>query len=183
MSKGDGKDMIVADEKASSDTNFILPNQDRKSIFYVHASDAPGSFLVSKKLVSETNFYQWQCAMKVALVSRQKLGFTTGDIVKPPVDSKDREAWETCNGLVLSWLFNAVEPEIATTLLYTDVVAVIWKDLEDRYKITNKPQIFQMKYDISTMSQGEDNVCIYFQKLKSLWDQLDSCIKKPIYVW
>lgn len=40
--------------------------------------------------------------MKMTLVSRQKLGFAMGDIIKPVVESKDREAWETCNGLVLS---------------------------------------------------------------------------------
>lgn len=52
----------------------------------------------------------------------------------------------------MSWLFNVVELEIVTTLLYIDSAAIAWKDLEDRYKITNKPWIFQIKYDISVMS-------------------------------
>lgn len=110
--------------------------------------------------------------MKIALVSRQKLGFALSSIPKSAEGTKDRDAWENCNGLVMSWLFNAAEPEIVTTLFYIDSAVIAWKDLEERYKIANKPQIFQMKY-ISTMSQGEDSVCSYFQKLKSLWDHLD----------
>lgn len=84
----------------------------------MHASDAPGVVLVSKKLIGETNFFQWQCAIKVALVARQKLRFSLGEIKKPTDDSKGRDAWKTCDSRVLSWLFNMVEPEIATTLLY-----------------------------------------------------------------
>lgn len=120
--------------------------------------------------------------MKVALVSRQKLGFATGEIPKPSAGSKEFDTRETCNGLMLSWLFNVVEQKITTTLLYKDSVAIAWSDLQDRYKIVNKPQIFQMKHDISVRSQGEDNICLYFQKLKSLWDQLDSCVQKPMCV-
>lgn len=56
MSK-EGKDIVSTEVKANSGVDFISPNQDRKSIFYVHASDALGSCLVTKKLVDETNFY------------------------------------------------------------------------------------------------------------------------------
>lgn len=35
---------------------FISTDQDRKSIYYVHALDTPGSCLVSKKLQGEVNF-------------------------------------------------------------------------------------------------------------------------------
>lgn len=47
----------------------------------------------------------------------------------------------TCDrSVILAWLFNAVEPEIVTTLLYTDYSVVAnWKNLEDHYKIANKP--------------------------------------------
>lgn len=83
--------------------------------------------------------------MKIALVSRQKLGFALSSIPKSAEGTKDRDAWENCNGLVMSWLFNAAEPEIVTTLFYIDSAVIAWKDLEERYKIANKPQIFQMK--------------------------------------
>lgn len=56
--------------------------------------------------------------MKVALISRQKLGFATGEIPKPSAGSKEFDTRETCNGHMLSWLFNVVEQKITTTLLY-----------------------------------------------------------------
>lgn len=43
-----------------------------------------------------------QCVMKVALVSKQKLRFVIGGIVKPLVGFKDRDAWQICNNLVYS---------------------------------------------------------------------------------
>lgn len=122
--------------------------------------------------------------MKVALISWQKLGFATDEIPKPIAGNKERDAWETCNGLVLSWLFNVMEPEIAKTLLYIDSTVVTWSDLQDHYKIANKPQIFQMEHEISVMNQGDDSVCVYFQKLKSLLGPIGlMCAKTNLCLW
>lgn len=49
-------------------------------------------------------------------MSRRKLGFVIGDIPRPKVGEDVMDDWETCNGLVLSWIYNSVEPEIATIL-------------------------------------------------------------------
>lgn len=160
MELGKTSSVVKAPVANAENTDFLFPNQDRKSIYYVHSSDALGSCLVSNKLQKETNFYTQQYAMKVTLVSRQKLGFAIGDILKLETNSRERDAWETCNGLVLSCLFNVVK---------LDSAVVAWTSLEDRYKISNKPQIFKMKQDISVMCHGEDSVCVYFQKLMCLW--------------
>lgn len=41
-----------------------------------------------------------------------------------------------------------------------------WESLQNR----KCPQIFQMKHDISVISQGDDFASTYFEKIKSLWD-------------
>lgn len=91
----------------------------RKSIYHVHSSAARGSCLVTKKLQGEEIFYSWHCVMKVALVSRQQLGFANGDIPKPSPGDPNAYAWETC------------------CYFTTQFAVVAWKDLENRYKIEN----------------------------------------------
>lgn len=100
--------------------------------------------------------------------------------IPKPIGNKDEEvAWKTCNGLVLSWIFNAIELEIATTLHYTTLALVAWKGLEDRFKMANTPQIYQTKYYILVKTQAKDSVSMYYTKLKTLRNQLDSCVMKP----
>lgn len=47
---------VGSDKKIPGNELFISTDQDRKSIYYVHALDTPGSCLVSKKLQGEVNF-------------------------------------------------------------------------------------------------------------------------------
>lgn len=83
------------------------------------------------------------------------------------------------NGLVLSWISNAVEKHIAFNILYTDNVVVAWKDLEERFNQGNDPLLYHIRYELNNLHQGNDSGSTYFNKLKTLWNNLDSNTKKP----
>lgn len=102
---------------------------DRASPYYLQSSGNPSAMVVQDKLVGEDNYASWSKAMRMWLVLRRKLGFIDGKISKPSDNSSEEfEAWEMVNSLVLFWITQAMEKHIASTIIYTDVVAIAWKD-------------------------------------------------------
>lgn len=122
---------------------------DRSSPYYLQSSDNPSAMVVQDKLVGEDNYTSWSKAMRMWLVSRWKLGFIDGKISKPTdISSEEFAAWEMANGLFLSWITHAVEKHIASTIVYTDLVAIAWKDLEERFNQGNVPLLYQLRYEL-----------------------------------
>lgn len=78
------------------------------------------------------------------------------------------------NGLVLSWLTNAVEKHIVATIVYTDLASIAWKGLEEHFNQGNAPLLYQLRYELYNLHQGNDPNSVLFNKLKTLWDNLDS---------
>ena len=60
-------------------------NNDLASPFYSHPSEIPGMVLVSPPL-DETNYHKWSRAMRMALISKNKLQFIDGTILAPEED-------------------------------------------------------------------------------------------------
>lgn len=61
-----------------------------------------------------------------------------------------------------------------------DSVAEIWKDLHNRFAQGNRPRIFQLRKDISTKTQGQNSVSMFYSQFKDLWDELLTL--KPISI-
>lgn len=83
------------------------------------------------------------------------------------------------NGLVLSWITNFVEKNIGSTILFTNVALVAWKDQDKRFNQGNDPFLYQIMYELNNLNQCNDIVSVYFNKLKTQWDNLDSNTKQP----
>ena len=101
---------------------------DPNSPFFLHPSENPGLMLVSSPL-TETNYHAWCRAMTMALVSKNKLGFADGSIVKPEPEDSLRIPWERNNTMVLSWISRSLSPEIYQSILYMDLASAVWTDL------------------------------------------------------
>lgn len=48
----------------------------------------------------------------------------------------------------------------------------MWKELEERHGECSRPLLYQIKMEISSISQGHISMVKYFTKLKILWDEL-----------
>ena len=64
--------------------------------------------------------------------------------------------------------------EIATSVVYANSAAPIWKDLQDRFSQSNGPQIFELKKALVSLSQGSLFVSQYFTKLKVIREELNT---------
>jgi hypothetical protein len=83
----------------------------------VHHSDLPELVLVSKPL-EEHNYDQWSRSIRIVLSAKNKLGFIDGTI-KPSESINVKSAiWQRCNDIVLSWILQSLNPDIASRVLY-----------------------------------------------------------------
>ncbi|OMO88956.1 Integrase, catalytic core [Corchorus capsularis] len=155
------------------------------SPYFIHPSENPSLVLVSS-VVTGPNFYQWEKAMQMALLSKNKLDFVDGTIPVPASTDPLFLAWKRCNNLVISWLVHSVSTSIAQSILWLDSAPAIWKDLKARFRQTNSFRICDLQTEIHSCVQGSLPVHDYFTKLKILWDEfqllrpIPSCKCQPI---
>nr|XP_011467147.1 PREDICTED: uncharacterized protein LOC105352268 [Fragaria vesca subsp. vesca] len=148
---------------------------DSNSPFFLHHSDHPGLILISKRLNGD-NYHSWCRAMRISLSAKNKTGFITDKIKEPNATSKPDEhaLWRRCNDMVLSWILNSIEPELADSVLSCNTPHAIWEDLRERLSLGNAPRIYQIQRDIYKIEQGSMSIAVYYTKLKGLWDELAS---------
>lgn len=60
--------------------------------------------------------------------------------------------------------------------LYITTAKELWNELTQRFGNSNGPQIYHIKREINSLIQGNMTTMVYFNKLKSLWDEL-ICLK------
>ncbi|CAL2239954.1 unnamed protein product [Prunus armeniaca] len=153
---------------------------DASDPFFIHHSDHPGMVLVSKILYGN-NYAKWCRSMRISLSAKNKLGFVNGTIKAPSEKTKPEsfEVWQRCNDMVLSWLLNSIEPDIAESVLYSSTAQEIWEDLKERFSQLNAPRIFEIQRTIASFSQEQMSVAVYYTRMKSLWDELSSYSDVP----
>ncbi|XP_010274374.1 PREDICTED: uncharacterized protein LOC104609701 [Nelumbo nucifera] len=133
--------------------------------------DHPGIQLVTIPLIGN-NYLSWSKSIKIALGAKAKLRFIDGRCVMPEEDSTDYDQWIRVDCMIRSWILNSISKEIVEPFLYASTTRELWLELEERFGESNGPQIYQIKREISTISQGSQSVVKYFTKLKKLWDEL-----------
>lgn len=96
---------------------------DYSSPYHLHPSDHPGMVLVSQKLIGD-NFPTWRHVVKIALAAKNKLCFVDGSLDKPESPASTVMAWERCSNMVISWLLNSLNPDIANSVSYAEILKI-----------------------------------------------------------
>ena len=149
------------------------PAQNPSSPFYIHPSESPSTVIVSPVLTG-SNYHSWSRSFKMALVSKNKMGFLNGSIIAPAATDPLHPAWERCNTLIMSWLLNSVSQSIAQSVIYLDHASEIWKDLQERFSQCDLLHIAELQEEVYALKQGSLSITDYFTNLKSLWEELDN---------
>lgn len=105
--------------------------------------------------------------------------FVLGTLGRPEIDSPRLHIWDRCNAMVISWLVNGLSAEIKRSVIYNDTAQGIWKELESCFGQTGGTQLYSVQKEISTLEQGTNSFPIFFNAMKSLWDELSSIHKFP----
>ncbi|KAL5763422.1 hypothetical protein ACOSP7_019686 [Xanthoceras sorbifolium] len=148
---------------------------DPSNPYFVHHSDQPGHMLVPTKL-NGANYPSWSKSMILALTAKNKIGFIDGSI-EPPSETEhptEYALWNQCNSMIISWLTHSVEPDLAKGVVHAKMARQVWEDFKDQFSQKNAAAIYQIQKSLATLSQGTMTISVYFTKLKSLWDELDT---------
>ncbi|KAH0676023.1 hypothetical protein KY285_023824 [Solanum tuberosum] len=153
---------------------------DHNHPLFLSSSDVAGYVQIGIQLIGIENYTLWSRAMQLNLLTRNKLGFIDGTITRDPfaVDS-EKQDWDRCNAMVISWIVNNVSKELVNGILFFSNASVVWRDLKERFDKVNMSRIYHLHKAIATLTQGVSPVVVYFSKLKDLWDEFDSIVSPP----
>ncbi|XP_016206324.1 uncharacterized protein LOC107646670 [Arachis ipaensis] len=133
-------------QSAKSSTNLLA---DPASVYFLHPSENPGVSIVPIVLNAK-NYNSWSRAMKLALKSKNKIGFVDGTIVKPDKNDPAYVAWDK----------------------------YLLLDLKHRYYHGDRYRVAELEEEMYAMKQGNLSITNYFTKLKAIWEDIDSF--KPV---
>nr|DAD45980.1 TPA_asm: hypothetical protein HUJ06_004210 [Nelumbo nucifera] len=155
------------------------PEDTPSNPFYLHLNENPSLVLVSPVL-SGPNFHSWFKSMRMALLSKNKLGFVDGSILIPSKDDPTYPAWQRCNTMVYSWLVRSLSPSIAKSILWLDNAVDIWKDLHDKFSQGDAIRMSEQQEEIYNFRQNSLSVTDYHTQLKILWDEYVTLRSVPV---
>lgn len=81
--------------------------------------------------------------------------------------------------MVISWILNSVSTEIRNSIVYLPTTKHMWDDLAARYSQSNVPQLFYLRKEISSCTQGSLSITTYFTLFLTLIDELDNLSSFP----
>ncbi|XP_022894034.1 uncharacterized protein LOC111408518 [Olea europaea var. sylvestris] len=136
------------------------------SPYFLHHLDSPSLLLVSQPLTGD-NYASWSRAMMIALLIKNKLPFIDGSMKKSEDTNPDLiNSWIRNNNMVMLGILNSISKDILASVIYASTAHEIWNDQQ-----SNRPRIFQLKKDLMNLTQDQNNVSIYFTKLKTIWEE------------
>lgn len=153
--------------------SFTDPSQNPSSPFHIHPSESPISVIVTPAL-NGNNYQSWFKSIRMALITKNKMGFLNGSISIPENTSPLFPHWERCNNLLTSWLLNSVSPSIAQSIVFFDNATDIWNDLRERFSRGDLLRVAELQEEIYSLKQGTATVTDYYTSLKALWEELDN---------
>lgn len=81
--------------------------------------------------------------------------------------------------MVLSWLQNSLSTEIRSSVVYFATAKEIWDDLMIRFSQSNVPRVFQLKKELTALTQGSMSITAYFTKFQALDAELNDLAPIP----
>ncbi|KAJ0586915.1 putative transcription factor interactor and regulator CCHC(Zn) family [Helianthus annuus] len=148
------------------------------SPYYIHASDYPWQMQVNDSL-TDSNYSDWAQEMMNFLFTKNKMVFVDGSIPKPAEGHAMHMPWKRCDAMIKGWLTTAMNKEIRGSVKYANSAEEIWSDLKERFGKESAPRAYELKHLLTTTKQENAFVAVYFTKLRSLWDEIESVLPIP----
>ncbi|KAJ0008069.1 hypothetical protein Pint_30232 [Pistacia integerrima] len=112
--------------------------------------------------------------VRTTLRAKKKYGFINGTVKQSEDNLLELEDWWTVNSMLVSWVFNTIEPTLHSTISYMENVKDLWEDIRQRFSIGNGPRVQQLRFDLANCKQDGHVVITYYGRLKALWDELNN---------
>ena len=128
---------MVCDGKKGDDGGS---NSDKKMLtpYALTSNNNPANIITQVQLKCD-NYDEWARAVHTILRAENIYGFVDGSIKQLDNDSSKLEDWWTVNSMLVSWLFNTIEPILRSTISYMENVKELWEEIKQRFCIGNGP--------------------------------------------
>lgn len=156
-----------------------LNKLDQFDPLFLHSSDTSGIPLISFKLEGTENYKVWSAAIKLAIHTKNKLGFLNGTLERPAETGFLQEQWDRCNSVVLSWILGCVSQDVFMGQVFSNNAKTVWDELKETYSKEDGFIIFNMHYKIHSFTQNCMPLSEYYLKFNSMWRQYDSLVDLP----
>lgn len=71
----------------------------------------------------------------------------------------------------MAWLFNSTSKDLQPSVVYFKTARKVWVDLQYRYSQSNGPKNFELRKEVSSLTQENLTINAYHTKFKGLWDE------------
>ena len=110
--------------------------------------------------------------VRTLLKGKGKLNHLIGPV--PSEDDPKFIAWDEEDSMIMSWLWNSMQPETSGTCMFLTTTRDIWETIRQTYsKVRDAPHIHKIKTKIGATKQDTFVVTKYNNIMKSLWLELD----------
>jgi hypothetical protein len=109
------------------------------------------------KVLDGTNYAMWRRSMLISLNAKNKLGFINGTIPTLGESNPKYSLWQRCNDMVLSWILNSLNQELANSVFYMETPSEIWLDLQERFSKGDFSHHYQIQRSIVELKQNQDS--------------------------
>lgn len=128
---------------------------------------------LSSILLNGLNYVAWSRAVILSLGGKPKLGHINRKVKQPKFDDPKFDDWEATNRMVMSWLINCMEPEIAEIFTFYESA----KELLDCVKLlyghqNNIARVCELQRAIADEKQKETSFAVHLGNLKRMWNEL-----------
>ncbi|KAE8697944.1 DnaJ protein ERDJ3B [Hibiscus syriacus] len=110
----------------------------------LHFSNKKGNLYVTFEDWRITIFGVWSRSLRIAILTKNKLGFVDGDCVKDGYEFSLHSQWERCNAIVVSWILNSVSKELSAGIMFASSVALVCQDLREHFDTVDGSRVFFM---------------------------------------
>ncbi|XP_030452090.1 uncharacterized protein LOC115673970 [Syzygium oleosum] len=95
-----------------------------------------------------------------------------------PSDKHPARHWKKCNQLVRTWIGNIISPEVVAELPPIENLKCMWENIKGMYGKLDRAKIFAHTQACNELKQGNMTVTACFNKLSSLWNDMEVAEEK-----
>ena len=157
----------MSDGKKERSSNVITKFDGIK--FLAAFIDNP-SLQISPLKLDGTNYLAWSRSCLLSIKARGLQGYINNGKRRPDDTNPAVHKWDSENSLIMSWLINLMQPQLARGYLLLDTAQKIWDATTQTYSQSgNDAQVYELRKKVHETKQGEMTIAQYFSELSSLW--------------
>ena len=118
------------------------------------------------------NYLKWSQIVRTYLKGKGRINH----LLRPGPAKEDPTfgAWDEEDSMIMSWLWDSMEPTISDTCMFLTTAKEIWDCIQRTYsKARNIAQVYEIKVKAGATKQGDKSVTEYANLLQNLWQELD----------